>query len=243
MADQENSAQRKPYTIEYIGKETPDVNLFKLKAADSSKLDFEPGMFVMLSCENPAEGVPLARAYSIASAPQEDYLEFIIGMIHGKFTSLLDNAKVGDTLYVSGPHGQFKFSPNDDKKVLFVAGGTGIAPFISMLHSIKLLGTHNDVHMLYSVRYPNEIIRKDELAELASQIGLKLNVTVTRPQQGDGWTGETGHIDADMVKRLVPDYGQRTAYICGPLAFSKAMMAALKELEVPESKVKADVWG
>ncbi len=243
MAPTPVQAQQKPYTIDYIGKETPNVSLFRLRAADSAKLDFHPGMFVMLECRDPASGAKVSRAFSIASAPQQDYLEFIIGMVHGRFTSNLDSAKVGDTLYVTGPYGQFTFSPETDKKALFLAGGTGISPFMSMLRSIKLLGTGNDVCMLYSVRYPAEIIRKAELDELSPQIGLRLGVTVTRPQPGDGWAGETGHIDADMIKRLVPDYAQRTPYICGPLAFVKAMKDALSSLGVPAESIRADVWG
>jgi ferredoxin-NADP reductase len=164
-------------------------------------------------------------------------------MVHGPFTSYLDKAKLGDEYFVTGPYGQFAFSPDKDKKVLFLAGGTGISPFMSMLREIKLMGKDTDVCMIYSIRYPNEIIRRAELEELASKIKLKLNVTVTRPQPGDGWTGETGHIDASMIKRLVPDYAQRAPYICGPLAFSKAMKDALVAIGVPLSSIKADVWG
>jgi len=112
-----------------------------------------------------------------------------------------------------------------------------------MLRQIKLLSSGNDVVMLYSVRYPNEMIRKDELAELARELGVKMAVTVTRPQEGDGWTGQTGHIDADMIKKYAPDFAERAPYICGPLAFSKALKDALISLGMPEEKIKADVWG
>jgi glycine betaine catabolism B len=68
-------------------------------------------------------------------------------------------------------------------------------------------------------------------------------ITVTRPQPGDGWTGQTGHIDKDMIMKYVPDLGIRTAYICGPLEFVKAAKDALSALGMPNDKVKADVWG
>jgi len=235
--------QHKQYFISYINKETPDVFMFRFAARDATKVSFRPGMFVMLEHSDEIACVNVCRAYSIASAPEEDFLEFLISMVHGQFTSHLDTAKVGDPYYVSGPYGQFSFSPETDKKVLFLAGGTGLAPFLSMLREIKLLGSGTDVRMLYSVRYPNEILRKAELEELSRQTGLKLNVTVTRPQPGDGWTGETGHIDAGMIKRLVPDYAKRVPYICGPMAFSKAIREALIEMGVPLESIKADIWG
>lgn len=235
--------QHKSYTISYISKETPDVCLFRLKTGDATKVNFKPGMFVMLEYCDKVACTSLMRAYSVASAPQQDFLEFIISMGHGQFTSHLDTAKIGDEFFITGPYGQFSFSPDTDKKVLFLAGGTGLSPFMSMLREIKLLGSDTDVCMIYSVRYPNEIIRKAELEELSKQIKLKLNVTVTRPQPGDGWTGETGHINADMIKKLVPDCAQRTAYICGPLAFAKAIKEVLVAMGMPDASIKADIWG
>ncbi len=224
-------------------KETPDVVLFRFESQDKSKMGFEPGMFVMVAYVDPQTKEKTARAFSIASAPSQDFLEFYISMVHGKLTSKLENAKVGDAYYFTGPYGQFKFAPNADKKVLFLAGGTGLAPFMSMLREIDLMSSGNDVSMLYSVKYPNEIIRKDELAELGKRINLNTVVTVTRPQQGDGWTGQTGHIDADMIKKCAPDFAERVPYVCGPLNFAKAMKEALLSLGIPEGKIKCDVWG
>ncbi len=235
--------QHKKYFISYINKETPDVSLFRLEARDATKVTFRSGMFMMLECSDPKTGAKISRAYSIASAPQQNFLEFLIGLVHGQFTSHLDTAKIGDEYLVTGPYGQFSFSPELNKKVLFLAGGTGISPFLSMLREINMLGCSNDVRMLYSVRYPNEIIRRAELEELAKQTCLNLSVTVTRPQPGNGWTGETGRIDADMIKKLVPDYAERTPYICGPLAFAKAMKDVLISIGIPPADIRADIWG
>lgn len=236
-------AQMSPFEIVQIIQETPDVNGFKLKSKENVKITFDPGMFVMLTYMDPVTSEKTTRAFSIASAPSEDFLEFYISMIHGRFTSHLDTAKLGDIYYVTGPHGQFKFIPSQDKKVLFLAGGTGIAPFISMLREIKQLSTDNDVSLIYSVKYPNEIIRKNELEDLAKNLKLKTTVTVTRPKEGDVWSGETGHINADMIKRSTPDFIERSPYICGPLAFVKALKDALISLGVQPEKIKADVWG
>jgi glycine betaine catabolism B len=185
----------------------------------------------------------VARAFSLAGLPGSDILEFEIAMIHGRFTHHLDDAKIGDVYYVTGPHGQFKFIPETDHKVLFIAGGTGLAPFMSMLREIKQRNTGNDVKLLYSIRYVTEIIRKQELEDLSKSMTLDTTITVTRPQPGDVWSGETGHINADMIKRHVSDLNERGCYICGPLAFVKAVKEALVSLGVPLDKIKADVWG
>jgi ferredoxin-NADP reductase len=243
MAAQPPVITQKPYVISEIIHETPDVDTIRYKAQDGTRLNFDPGMFVMITYSNPDTKEKIARAFSIASAPGSETLEFFVHMIHGRFTSHLDTAKVGDTYYMSGPYGQFRFVPAEDHKVLFIAGGTGLAPMMSMLRYVKDLGSDNDIVLIYSVRFPNEIIRKEELGELEKEIKMKLVVTVTRPQEGDGWAGETGHIGQEMIKKYAPDYKERKVYVCGPLAFTKAMQEVCTSLEIPKEMVKADVWG
>ena len=91
--------------------------------------------------------------------------------------------------------------------------------------------------------FPTEIIYREELEKTCADLGISLVVTVTRPQDGDQWKGETGHIDSSIISRHAPDVKDRTAYICGPLAFVKAIKDALAGLDVANEKIKADVWG
>ncbi|MDE1850563.1 MAG: FAD-dependent oxidoreductase [Candidatus Micrarchaeota archaeon] len=234
---------KKPYLISEIIKETPEVSIFKFRAQDGSKLSYDPGMFVMIYYKNQETGEEIGRAFSLASKPDEDTLEFAISMIHGRFTSKLDTAKVGDVYYVSGPHGQFKYDPNQNKKVLFVAGGTGVAPFLSMLRLIAEKKLDTDIKLLYSMRFSTETIRKDELEGYKTSLKFEMTRSVTREQNVPGWDGEYGHIDAAMISRHVSDPKERTCYVCGPLKFTKAIEAALVELGVDKANIKADVWG
>ncbi|MDE1860164.1 MAG: hypothetical protein KGH72_00415, partial [Candidatus Micrarchaeota archaeon] len=151
--------------------------------------------------------------------------------------------KVGDVYYVSAPYGQFKFDINGSKKVLFIAGGTGLAPFFSMLRLALNMNVKLDCVILYSVKYPYDIIEKEEMDVLKEKLGLKIIVTVTRPAPGDGWAGDTGHIDANMIKKYAPDFIERASYICGPPAFTKACKDALVGLGIDEHSIKAEMWG
>ena len=234
---------KKPYVISEIIKETPEVNIFKFKAQDGSRLSFDAGMFIMLAYKNPQTGEEIARAFSLASKPDDETLDFAISMIHGRFTSKLDTAQVGDVYYVSGPHGQFKYDPNQNKKVLFVAGGTGLAPFLSMLRLIEEKKLDTDIKLLYSMRFSTETICKEELEGYKKCLKFEMTRSVTREQDVAGWDGEYGHIDAAMISRHVADPKERTCYVCGPLKFTKAIEAALVELGVDKANIKADVWG
>lgn len=236
---------KKPFAIESIEKSTPDVTVFRFRSKENLRVDFISGMFAMLYYKDSVNGEEIGRAFSIANSPPSDYLEFMIAMIHGKLTSKLETAKIGDLYSVSAPYGQFKFNIDEGAKFLFLAGGTGIAPFFSMLRFVKSTGKNIDANMIYSIRYPYEIIEKRELDALSSDASLKfrISVTVTRPQPNDGWTGLTGHVNADMIKQCAPDFAERICYICGPPAFVKALKDALVSLGVNERSIKAEMWG
>ncbi len=242
MAVPNPSINKKEYIITQIVHETPDVDIFYITPLDNQPLNFDPGMFVMLTYVSTEPKVEITRAFSIGSSPTTPVLDFYIHMIHGQLTSKLENSKIGDKLLVTGPYGQFRFIPSEDKKVLFIAGGTGLAPMMSMLKQINDQSTGTDVVMFYSVRYPNEIIRKDELKELESKIKLKNIITVTR-ESDLPWNGERGRINSEMIRKHCEDCRERTVYICGPLEFVKAMKQATQELGINNVKVKADVWG
>ena len=243
MPDVAYPITKKLYSITLSESATPEVQLVRMKALDGSTLNFDAGMFVMIYGIDANSKECVGRAFSIASEPNAQELEFFVVKEHGGHVSHFMETKPGDKYNVVGPHGQFKFVPGVDKKVLYIAGGTGLAPFMSMIRHLKRLGSGTDAVLLYSVKFPTEILLKDELYQLCNDLSIKLAVTVTRPQEGDGWQGETGHINADMIKRYAPDVLDRVSYICGPLPFVNALKDALVQLNVPKNEIKADVWG
>ena len=233
----------KPYVISAIEKTTRDVTTFTFKAQDATSIDFSPGMFAMLTHVDAATGQKISRAFSIANCPPSGELQFFISMIGGQLTSKLAEAKVGDVYLVSAPYGQFKLDPNFSEKLLFLAGGTGLAPFFSMLKYIIATGKKPDIELIYSVKYPYDIIEQKELEAMMTQLGGRLTVTVTRPADGDGWTGNKGRVDAALIGKCAPDVKERVSYICGPPEFVKALKSALVSLGVSEKEIKAEMWG
>jgi ferredoxin-NADP reductase len=239
--------ERKYFLSEKVD-ETPEVLIVGLKPEDGQPSSFDPGMFMMISGLDKSTGQRfVARAYSIASDPSSQNMEFFVikEPTHGDHIgrSHWADAQIGDPFLLKGPSGQFRFDPAKDNKVLFIAGGTGLAPFMSMLRHMKVVDAHTDAVMFYSVKFPTEIIRKDELNDMSNTLSLRVMVTVTRPAPGDGWTGLTGHIDAAMIEQYAPDFAERMCYVCGPLPFVKAVKDAMTALNVPPQRVSADVWG
>ena len=240
--------EKKYYLAEKIDI-TPEVLAIRFKPEDGQPQVFDPGMFMMISgLDKITNQKCVGRAFSIASDPSSPMMEFFVikQPTHGEHQgrSHFMDAQIGDPFLFKGPNGQFRFDPGTEKKVMFIAGGTGLAPFMSMAKHIKLQNAETDTILLYSVKFPTEIIFKSQLEELSKQIGMKFVVTVTRPtQSAQTWTGETGHVDSNMISRYCHDFAERTFYVCGPLAFVQAVKQALISLRVPENRIKADVWG
>ena len=233
----------KPYVLTSIEKSTRDVTTFRFESKEKTSVHFIPGMFAMLTYKDPETGKSISRAFSIANAPPSDYFEFFIAMINGQLTSKLADAKVNDVYYISAPYGQFQFDINAGTKFLFLAGGTGVAPFFSMLRQAESMNKKLDCSMIYSVKYPYDIIEKEEIEKFEKDMDLKNLVTVTRPAEGDGWTGQTGRINGEMIKKFVPDFLDRIIYICGPPAFVTALKNDLIAMGANDREIRAEMWG
>ncbi len=236
------------YKVSEKVDETPEVLVIGMKPDDGKPNAFDPGMFMMLYGIDKQTGERhVGRALSIASDPSAINMEFFVikNPTHGEHIgrSHFNDIAIGDPFILKGPSGQFRFDPAKDSKVLFIAGGTGVAPFMSMLRHMRIRKDTTDVLMLYSVKYPTEVIKKQELADIQNMLRMKLTVTVTRPAPGDGWTGQTGHVDSAMIQKYAPDFPERMVYVCGPLPFVKAVKDALTALNVPANRISADVWG
>ncbi|EQD37048.1 oxidoreductase FAD/NAD(P)-binding domain protein, partial [mine drainage metagenome] len=116
-------------------------------------------------------------------------------------------------------------------------------PFFSMLRQAEAMGKKLDCSMIYSVKYPYDIIEKQELDKFSTDMELKALVTVTRPAEGDGWTGQTGRVNGEMIKKAVPDFMDRVAYICGPPEFVKALKDDLVAMGMNDREIRAEMWG
>jgi ferredoxin-NADP reductase/ferredoxin len=189
-------------------------------------LEFEPGQFVELEVPELA----LKRAYSIANTPNWDgKLDFLIRLQpQGQFSTYLqETAKIGQRLGVEGPSGNFGIPEQSLNPRCFVAGGTGLAPFLSILQRMAECDEDHPIHLFLGVNNEREIFYQDELAALVKSIPqLKVEICVWQPSES--WTGFRG-TPADALKaylakaNILPD-----VFLCGPpLLLEAATQAAL----------------
>lgn len=205
---------------------------------------FEAGQYINIFTE--IDGVRTSRPYSISSSPkQRAYYEITVARIKDGFVSdfLLDDVKVGDRFEANGPAGVFRFQPVfHSKKSLFLAGGSGVTPFLSMTREIVDAALDRDVVMLYGCRSSEGALYDEELRLYSEKYpNFKYHLVIS--EKDDSWNGETGFIDRNLIKRLVPDYAERTCYICGPQVMNDFCKTELQELGLSEKQIRREMFG
>ena len=212
-------------------KETmADYVILKLLPLEEQRLEFKPGQFVKLTNK---EGV--GRPYSICSPPSWPYLEFLFHIIpEGKFSSYVKEAHLGDEVEVSRAAGHFVYE--GEKKAVFVAGGSGIAPVMAIVRHIVSRNIKGDFHLFYSNRHFYGTAYLSELLSYAEAGYIKLNLTFTREE-----------VKGFMNRRFVPEdvlgiegLEEYTLFVCGNMAMAKTFRQALQE---KVAKIKIEAWG
>jgi len=186
--------------------------------------EFLPGQFMELSIPN----TPIKRAYSLANTPNWDgALEFLIrSQPGGAFSAFLaEQAKIGDLLGVRGPQGSFTINEASRASRWFVAGGTGLAPILSMLRHMVEFGDASECRLFFGVNREEELFALAAIEELTKALpALQTTICVWTPQPG--WPGFAGTPVEALTQALAACPARPDIYICGPPALIDAARAA-----------------
>jgi ferredoxin-NADP reductase len=227
--------------VRSISRATPDSRIVRLDLG-RSRLPYRAGQAVLLGLPGQGE----RRPYSIAGAPGDarahGYLEFLIKTdLEGRFRPLLAGLRRGARVDVGRPAGSFVFpdAPREGR-ILFVAGGTGIAPLRAMLrHAIARRYTGR-IGVLYSARTPRHFAYAAELGRLAARKRIELCLTVSR-RADEGWAGRRGRIDESALAALV-SAPATLCFVCGPAGLVAEVPPILERLGVPPRRIRIEKW-
>jgi NAD(P)H-flavin reductase len=227
--------------IRDVALATPRARLVRLDL-DGHDFDFAAGQAVLVG----NHGTDARRPYSIASAPEDmrrdRAIELLVGVREDGDAGDHLTLRAGVDVDVDGPVGSFTFPPHvAEPNIVFIAGGTGIAPLRAMLrHAIAAEPPPARVGLLYSARTPDEFAFAEEFRALADRGAIEFRQTVTRGMASD-WPGARGRIDRAALQPLV--HGPDTlCFICGPRALVDDMPKLLTEMGVPKDKIRIEEW-
>ncbi|GAA4078008.1 benzoate 1,2-dioxygenase electron transfer component BenC [Nocardioides kongjuensis] len=177
---------------------------------DRGELAFLPGQYVNIA----VPGTDVTRSYSFSSAPHEERLSFLVKLTPGGAMStwLTERARVGDALSLTGPHGSF-FLRDTERPVLLLAGGTGLAPVLSMLRKMRADASTRKAHLVYGVSTDEDLVALDQIADVAAGLpGLTWDHCVSDPAST---AANKGYVMGLIRPEHLHD-GDVAIYLCGP---------------------------
>ncbi len=250
------SAQPLLGRITYREDLTPDLAILRIQPDDGSQVpDFKAGQFVTLGLKLDGDDKITNRAYSLSSPPEEKryfelYIKWATEPVPGKFTTALFNMKVGDTLHWRRPAGAFTLEEKkadgtpDNRALVLVASGTGLAPFVSYALHLKAKGSKRKIAVLHGARSAKELGYRGLFEQMAKEDPDFIYLpTVSRPNDpaSQGWAGHTGRVESLLVpnggmSELEKAFGHRVSpdnaffYICGYQGTIDSVIAILQPL-------------
>ncbi len=208
----------RPFSVQVEAVEQLSATVMRLRTrmAGIRPLTFLPGQYVNLT----VPGAGVQRAYSMANAPsaQDRTMEFLIRMLESGAMSdyLASRARPGDTLAGNGPHGTF-YLREGTRPILMVAGGTGLAPMLSMLHQLAATDPTRPVTLCFGVNRPEDLFGCDTLETLKTKLpALEVRLAVAAGGAGAA-SWQTGHVTDLLAGDDAPG---RDIYLCGPPAMT-----------------------
>jgi len=230
--------------VSHIQTETPSTKTFRMVPAEGGLPPFQAGQYVALQVD--VEGIRTNRPLSIASPPnQTAYYDLTVKRVPGGLVSnyLLDTLQVGDRLTSSAPDGCFVYNPLlHGQRLVYIAGGSGITPFMSMIRAASDRGLKRHITLIYGNRTEDDIIYHEELTSLAARLTHFTYVPVVE-QPGPGYTGEKGFMRGDLIERVAGDLAGAMFYLCGPSGMYDFCLGELRARNVPARRIRREMFG
>ncbi len=216
---------------------TPNVTSFRFPRP--AELEYSAGQFFFVTIK-PGER-ELIKHFSFSSSPTErEHIEFTKKFTDSEFSEALKALKPGDWTRIDAPFGTFTFE-GEYPKIGLLAGGIGITPLISICRFCTDKHLKTQVTLVYGCRTEVDIAFKKELEEMQKQ-NQQLKVVFTVNEPSSGWNGSVGVINADMVKREIPDYMETVFYTCGPPAMVEIMEKLVESLGLSKMQLKREYF-
>jgi predicted ferric reductase len=233
---------RDPYRVTAVRREPGRSWTLRLEAERPPEVGYRPGQFAWLTLRA-SPWAMREHPFSFSSTPtRPGAIEFTIKEL-GDFTRTIGTIQPGERAYVDAPYGHFEIDRFADAEgLVFVAGGVGIAPILSMLRALADRGDRRPIVLFYGNRRWDRIVARDELDALAAG-ALDLRVVHVLTEPPADWTGERGFVTLEVLKRHLPADAARFDYfVCGPMPMIRLVERSLRRLGVPYAKMHSEIF-
>lgn len=227
-------------TVKEIINETHDVKTFRLTRP--ANFEFNPGQFSLFKLNTNKSYNREDHPFTMSSSPLEkNHVDFTIKEMTD-FTNDLFKLKTGDEIIIEEPQRTtLEFLEKDKQDIVFIAGGSGITPFISSLRFAIQKNMKNNFLLLYANRTLEDIIYKKELNNIQKNNGnIKIIHVLSSETKPHNY--ESGYIDKEKIEKHVKNKKNTTFYLCGPPPMMNSMLKILSELKVSKKNTHYETW-
>ncbi|MGQ0656784.1 MAG: ferredoxin--NADP reductase [Chromatiales bacterium] len=232
------------YEVKLKGREEVAEGTMAFHFEKPSGFSFKPGQALdVVLIDSPTADAQSARhTFSLVSAPFQGDLVVATRMRDSAFKRAFKSLSIGSPVKLEGPFGSLTLHNNRARPAVFIAGGIGITPFMSILRQAAEDQLPQRLLLLYSNRRPEDAAFLPELLELEQQNeNFRLVATMTEMNKSSQpWEGETGLIDEDLVKKVGGDLSAPIYYLAGPPAMVDAMRQALNRAGVNDDDIRSE---
>lgn len=227
-----------------IRQETKTAKTIRLVSGGAMLPPFQAGQYINLFVE--IGNIRTSRPYSLSSAPhQTGYYEITVRRVDSGFVSnyLLDELKIGDRLVSTSPAGHFYHNPLfHGEDLVFLAGGSGITPLMSMIREATDRGLGRNIHLFYGNRWTDDILFQGELEDRAARhSNFRLTNVISEPPPG--YAGHCGFLSKEILKEALDHASAKTFYLCGPESMYRFCLGELEALDIPGRKIRTEMFG
>lgn len=233
----------KPFKISDIVLEASGIKSFYLIPEDGKLVDFKPGQYVGIKLAQVANGYDAIRQYSLSNAPGDNFYRITVkSESHdpenkGLVSNLLHDYRLGDIVYLQPPTGEFTLRDSDKHRV-FIAGGVGITPLLSMLQSSLKSSDKSKITFIQAVKNKKHHLMNDWFSQLIQTHGLDYYCSYDDEAGAD----HQGYLNADVLARWIPS-SDVEVYCCGPSAFMSAVKKHCDSIGIPQSQFYHESFG
>jgi Na+-transporting NADH:ubiquinone oxidoreductase subunit F len=225
---------------------TYDIKQFRLRLTDGQHMEYIPGQYVqVLAPQYEKSSEEVYRAYSISSDPADrSAIELIVRRVPDGIctTYLFDYLKQGDEVRINGPYGRF-YLRDTMAPIVFIAGGSGIAPIKCMLHHMKNTNNQRKAVFFFGVRMTKDLFLVDEMKRFESELAnFKFIPVVSQPEPDAAWSGATGRVTniAEEFLKQQKDAHELECYLCGSPGMIESSIGIMTKFGLPEDKIYYD---
>ncbi|MEN6383908.1 MAG: ferredoxin reductase family protein [Phycisphaerales bacterium] len=224
---------RKIYNIQSINSEIHNTYTLTYIPQKGKRFEYKPGQFLFLKLKRPGRQSQW-HPFTISSSPtQGDILQNTIKQ-SGNYTNTINQTLKTDKAIIEGPYGRFSILNIDAKSFLFIAGGVGITPMMSMMRYLRDTGDPSAVMLLYANKKIEDIIFKSELEKLPSNFKVVHVMSNESPE----YKGFKGHISMEIIEEVAGNIlNEADVFVCGPPMMMKKALLILKQLKVPSARI------